>query len=237
MMLSVVGFTHKGTLRKQNQDRVLVHNQVITDERFEMEIMQPSHFFVADGVGGMPAGDVAANFVLTRMNDFLSPQVHPGRDQLCNLFHTINRELHEFSQLNPEYEGMATTLAGVLIQEQQYQIISAGDSQVYLCRLSKLNKLTSEPVFGEMGGNNPITSYFGGNISSLNITVSGFDQLSQGDVFFVATDGIFKALTVSQIEKILSNSKSLKEKSDFVFYKAMQMGSPDNISCIFIHIN
>jgi len=133
---------------------------------------------------------------------------------------------------------MATTLAGIVFRNDQYRFISAGDSQVFLFRDAKMNKLTTEPVFGEPGCNNPITSYFGGSMSSLNLVISsGLDSILHGDVFFVATDGIFKAVSVGQIERILSNSKTLKEKSDFILFKALQTGSPDNISCIFIDIN
>lgn len=236
MKLMVVGFTHPGTVRKQNQDRVLVHDQILFSEKFAIEINHPAHFFVADGVGGAPAGDFAANFVLSRISDNFSSGFYHDIDQISLLLHTINNELVAFSESNPEYEGMATTLAGIVLSNNSFRTISAGDSQVFLFRNS-LTKLTTAPVFGEPGGNNPITSYFGGNIQSLDLIISsGLDPQYKDDIFFVSTDGIFKVLTVGQIEKILSNSKSLKEKSDFILYKALQTGSPDNISCIFIHI-
>jgi len=238
MKLSVVGFTHTGTVRNQNQDRVLVHDQLVFSEKFAIELNQPAHFFVADGVGGAPAGDFAANFVLDRIKDILSSGFYNDIDRLFNLLHTVNHELLNFSESNPEYEGMATTLAGIVFWNNSFRTISAGDSQVFLLRNSTLTKLTTEPVFGEAGGNNPISSYFGGNIQSLNLVISPrLDSQCKNDVFLVSTDGIFKVLTVGQIEKILSNSKTLKEKSDFIFYKTLQTGSPDNISCIFIEIN
>lgn len=237
MKLSVVGFTHTGTVRNQNQDRVLVHDQLILSEKFATELNQPAHFFVADGVGGAPAGDFAANFVLERVKNIISSDFYNDIDQLSSLLHTVNHELLNLSESNPEYEGMATTLAGIVFWNNSFRTISAGDSQVFLFRNASLTKLTTTPVFGEAGGNSPITSYFGGSIQSLNLVISsGFDSQFKDDVFLVSTDGIFKVLTVGQIEKILSNSKTLKEKSDFIFYKALQTGSPDNISCIFIHI-
>jgi len=238
MRLSVSGFTHIGTFKRQNEDRILVHDHIINSQQFEADYVMPAHFFVADGVGGKPAGDIAATFVLSRLKDYFSSKFYDDNDQLFSLLHSINRELLDYSALNHDYEGMATTLVGITFQNNQFRIISAGDSQVFIFRNSKLTKLTHEPVFGEPGGNCPITSYFGGGISSLNLDVSaGHDPVYPGDVFLVASDGIFKALTIGQIEKILSSSKPLKEKTGFILFKALQIGSPDNISCIFINVN
>lgn len=238
MKLSIVGFTHRGTTRKQNQDRVLVHDQIVLTERFAFDIGFPTHLFVADGVGGARAGDVAADFVLSKIRENLSAGHYQDDIGLTKLFQSVNDELLAFSDSNPDYEGMATTLAGIVFWENHYKFISAGDSQVFLFRNSVLTQLTPEPVFTQSTGNIPITSYFGGIVNSLNLAMSSeFDSACANDVFIVATDGIFKSLTIGQFGKILANSKSLKEKSDFIFYKALQNGSPDNISCIFISVN
>ncbi len=237
MNLYVTGFTHTGTVKTRNEDRVLLHDYLVVSQQFEAQYTTPSHFFVADGVGGSPAGDFAANFVLSRLKDHLLSDFYVEDDKLFSLLNSINRELLEYSAITPGYGGMATTLSGVVFNGRQYKIVSVGDSPVLLFRDSELHKLTTEPIFGEPGSNSPLMSFFGGNENSLQVNFSsGLDQIYSGDIFLVASDGIFKALTTMQIEKILSTSKSLNEKSSFALFKALQIGSPDNISCIFISI-
>lgn len=237
MNINATGFTHIGTVKKRNEDRVLADNLLIVSQQFDEEFATPSHFFVADGVGGSPAGDFAASFVLSRIKDYLLSEFYREDDKIVSLLNSINHELLDYSATNPGYEGMATTLSGVLIHDGFFRVVSVGDSPVFLFRNSILRKLTSEPIFGEPGGNSPLISFFGGHADSLSVSLSsGLDQLYTGDIFLVSTDGIFKALTTGQIEKILSTTKTLKEKSGFILLKALQIGSPDNISCIFICI-
>ncbi len=237
MIFNIVAFTHKGAVREMNQDVILVHDQVKNEGTFSAIIEGPTKCFVADGVGGHPFGDVAAGLLLQELDEKLIINENPEREKLSGLCHQINHQIIRFGLDHPQYEGMATTLSGIIFCENRYRILNAGDSRVLLLRNQKLRNLTHDQVLSSEILNSPITSYFGGSMSSLDILISsGQDLVMTGDIFMVSSDGIFKALTCSQIEKILSNSKSLAEKADFIFYKAIQNGAPDNISCIFIEV-
>ena len=237
MVLNIEAFTHQGVLRSINQDSILVNDKVLNQGTFSQTIESPACFFVADGVGGLPHGEMAAKLVLESLNDTLTLNDNPEIENIAGICHAINHQLIMFGEENPKYAGMATTLAGIIFNQKKYLVINAGDSQVMLLRNQRLQKLTLDQVVNTEISNSPITSYFGGMVSSLDISISsGTDEVMANDIFMVSSDGIFKALTPAQIEKILSNSKSLKEKSEFIFYKAMQNGAPDNISCIFIEV-
>jgi protein phosphatase len=237
MFFNIEAFTHKGVLRDINQDTMLVHNRVLDTGTVSLEIKSPTRCFVADGVGGHPAGEVASRLVLEYLNDELPLDSFPDKEAINGLCHEINLQLINYSAENPVYAGMATTLAGIIFYENRFYVINAGDSRVLLLRDHQLQKLTQDQVLAPELTNSPITSYFGGTKNALDIIISsGNKEVRPEDIFLVSSDGIFKALTLSQIEKILSNSKSLKEKAEFIFYKAIQNGAPDNISCIFIGV-
>jgi len=238
MTFRIEAFTHKGVLRDMNQDCILVHDHVMNKDVFSLIVENSTRCFVADGVGGNPAGDIAAKMVIQNLNEKLSFQNIPDRERLVGLCKGINEELIGFGEENKHYEGLATTLAGIIFCEKQYWILNAGDSAVLRLRNKQLQKLTIDQVLAAEISNSPITSYFGGIYNSLDLVVSkGIGELEKSDIFMVSSDGIFKVLTHYQVEKILSNSKSLKEKSDFIFYKAIQNGAPDNISSIFIEVH
>lgn len=237
MIFNVEAFTHKGAVREMNQDVILIHDKIWKEGTHSVEIEGTTRCFVADGVGGHPFGDVAAGLLLQELNEKLILNENPERAKLSGLCHQINHQIIRFGQDYPQYEGMATTLAGVIFYENRYRVVNAGDSRVLLFQNQKLRNLTHDQVLSSEIVNSPITSYFGGSMSSLDILISsGKDLVMTGDIFMVSSDGIFKALSSSQLEKILSNSKPLHEKADFIFYKAIQNGAPDNISCIFIEV-
>ena len=237
MFFNIEAFTHKGVLRDINQDTMLVHKQVLDTGTVSLTIQSPTRCFVADGVGGHLAGEVASKLVIEYLNDELPLTNHPEKEAISALCHEINLQLISYSAENSIYNGMATTLAGIIFYENRFYVINAGDSRVLLLRDHQLQKLTQDQVLAPEIANSPITSYFGGTKNALDIVISaGSKEVRPDDIFMVSSDGIFKALTLSQIEKILSNSKTLKEKAEFIFYKAIQNGAPDNISCIFIGV-
>jgi len=238
MIFNIEAFTHKGAVREANQDVILVHDKVQNDGTYSNIIEGATRSFVADGVGGHPFGDIAAGLLLRELNEKFVINENPEREKLSGICHQINQQIIRFGEDHPQYEGMATTLSGIIFYDNCYRVVNAGDSRVLLLRNQKLRNLTHDQVLAAEIPNSPITSYFGGTMNALDLLISsGKDLIMDADIFLVSSDGIFKALTCSQIEKILSNSKSLHEKADFIFYKAIQNGASDNISCIFIEVN
>jgi len=232
---TIEAFTHKGTHRKTNEDAVLIHDDVLKHNKASLTVTKSTRCFVADGVGGSPGGDQAAQFTLERLMGKLPHNMLPGKEQIHGVLHNINNELIQFGQQHKAYEGLATTLAGIAIYNLSYCVVNVGDSVVMLHRKRELAKLFNDQVMPGGDYNIPISNYFGGFESVLNPkTIYAVDEIVDGDIFLVATDGIFKVFSIDRLNKVLSNSKSLKEKSEFLLYKALQIGSPDNITCVLI---
>ena len=234
MIYQIEAFCHIGTKRKINQDAMLIQGEVFRDNKCSKTSKNPV-CFVADGVGGGPAGEFASSFVLEKIAGLFHENLFGDRNQCAKLFHGINDELFRYGNDNPEYEGMATTLSGILICDNRFITINAGDSQVWILSGEKLKKLTHDHVVSKLEINSPITSFFGGYEKSLDIEISSVtEKIVNGDIFVLATDGIFKIFFTEHLERILLSSKTLKEKSDFILFKSLNIGSPDNISCILI---
>lgn len=237
MKLRATGFSNTGTLRKINQDSVLLHDHEINSGSFDSDFSGNARFFVADGVGGAPAGEIASAFVLMKLNESLDKDSFPTPTIIKNTLVKINKNIFEFCKAHPENRGMATTLSGIFLSADEFRVVNAGDSRVLLLRDGKLNLLTTDQAIKLPSGLQPITSFFGGLNDSLYPDISAeAEKLFPGDIFMVSTDGIFRCLSIDQLEKILSNSKTLREKSGFLLNKSLQQGTPDNISCIFIEI-
>src|SRR5262245_62961329 len=89
----------RGLIRGGNQDSVYAGPRLLA---------------VADGMGGMAAGDVASNIVIESMAP-LDEDV-PGNaplDALRQAVDAANQRIREAVDVNPAMEGMGTTLTGM----------------------------------------------------------------------------------------------------------------------------
>ncbi len=231
MKFNISGFTHVGTVRESNQDNILVNGQLLNEGEIHLTEQENCFCFVADGVGGNKAGDFASHFVLEKLKsvpDFNFPNVE-------QLLQQINEQLLLQSKGNDEIKGTATTLTGLVASENNFQIIHAGDSQMWLMRNDMFFQITKDHVLDESEKNSSITSYFGGldNYLKLDKDITIHETLL-GDVFLICSDGLFKSLNQKIIKSILKADKGLETKSNKILENCLQAGAEDNTSVIII---
>ena len=238
MKISAIAFSHIGTVRSKNQDVVLMHDQVFSSGMMDMKIEGTSRFFVADGVGGAPAGEVASNFLLSEMNKSFALNSFPEQDEIIETLKQINKELVGFGDSDLHTRGMATTLSGLFISGKKFRLVNAGDSRVMVLRDGYLVQLTKDDVMDIHEIYRPITNFFGGNpdeVAPLALHVET-DEWMDGDIFLVTSDGIFHCFSEDQLASIMSNSRNIRDKANLILKSALLNGSPDNISCIFFKV-
>jgi len=237
MRFNIAAFTHVGTHRDVNQDRILVQDSVYSEGMHFYPGTENCFCFVADGVGGGPHGDIAAQFVLNQIHRRIPAGVQHTEGDLGESLTSINSDLLKVGQSNASYFGMATTLIGIIIGDDGFNLINVGDSHAYVFRNDSMIKLTEEHVLDPFVENSPVTSYFGGKQDELHLD---FDtvlrKIDTGDLFLFASDGLYKSLSVKRVKAILSNSTCVAEKAMFILDKALEASAEDNISCILIEV-
>lgn len=232
MKFNISAFTHIGTVRESNQDNILVNGQVLNEGEVHLSEQDQCVCFVADGVGGNKAGDFASHFVLEKLKsetDFSFPNIE-------NALQKINEELLSTSRVNNELTGTATTLTGLAIKENIFQVLHAGDSQMWLMRNDMFFQITKDQVLDESEKNSSITSYFGGkeNYLRLDNEVSIHESMSD-DIFLICSDGLFKSLNQKIVKSILKAEKDLETKANKILENCLQSGAEDNTSVILIN--
>jgi protein phosphatase len=237
MRFNISGFTDLGTKREINQDRILIQDSIYSEGLHYHPDLDNCFCFVADGIGGGRAGDFAAEFVLGGIRKKINSHEEYSQENLSQIFSLINSDLIDITISKPKFTGAGTTLVGLMIRQENFQVINAGDSQAYMLRNKNLIKLTEDQVFDPFQENSPLTSYFGGKQSEL---IVDFDTVLRdiyiGDLFLLSSDGLFKSLDARQIKAILANSKPVNEKASFLLHKSLEIGSEDNLSCILIEV-
>ena len=104
-------------------------------------------YVVADGMGGHAAGEVASRVAVDAINEFvtltggneeitwpfgLDDSISYEGNRLKTAIRHANRRVLEATRESPEYEGMATTVAAVLVDGDTAHLAHVGDSRIYL---------------------------------------------------------------------------------------------------------
>lgn len=143
---------------------------------------------VADGLGGLPAGDVAsreasAEFVRV-FREQSRAQAGLPHDWMRHALNEADGHLHRRQAAEPGLAGMSTTLVAVYAREGKACALSVGDSYLMLLRGDKLYVLNEL----HRGEGSALTSCVGAQLRQIWVLDSL--EIQSGDRFLLATDGI-----------------------------------------------
>lgn len=234
--MKIYAATQKGLQKKENEDRVVINHTILSFGKFYGELEQ-GILAVADGVGGNLAGAVASHYVANALGEYQSVD--------ASLFQKINQGLIEASNSNADWRKMATTLAGVCINESGVQLFWVGNSRVYAVQGGKyLKQLTQDDTTinfllstGQLSPDevedfpkkNEIIACFGaGDESLLNMKIEAL--VAPPSMFLLTSDGIHDHLSIDDIEDVIQSAHSLCEICDLLINQAVQEGSTDDLS-------
>ena len=237
-----------GRKRKSNEDNYCANDQ-------------EGLYVVADGMGGHAAGEVASELVTATIEEFIKLTSSDaditwpfGVDEALTLsgnrlktaIRYANRKLLERIKESAEYEGMATTVAAVLLEKDKANIAHVGDSRVYLIRGSEIRLLTNDHswvneqvmsglIDSEQARNHPlrnvVTRALGGK-EGLEVDMQVLD-LQDGDILLLCSDGLTSM--VDDVE-ILEVVKAGEQEADAVARRLVEAanssGGEDNITAI-----
>ena len=220
----------RGLIRDLNQDSVYAGPRLLA---------------VADGMGGMAAGDVASNIVIAAMAP-LDEDV-PGDalvDALRHAVGTANQHLRDTVDANPQLEGMGTTLTAVLFSGSKFGMVHIGDSRAYLLRGGEFSQITKDDTYVQMlvdeGRVSPEEASSHPQRSLLTRALDGRDidpeysvrQVLKGDRYLICSDGlsgVVSADTIAQTMQEIADPQACVER---LVQLALRGGGPDNITVV-----
>jgi len=230
-----------GCVRSQNEDMVLVGNHFVRNDGYatRVDLTNSDRFIVAvaDGMGGHNRGDVASSDTLHNLQFYfhdLPTGLKPSsmNDTFVDWLDSINNIIASKGQSDEQYKGMGTTLVGVAYYEGEFYSFNCGDSRLYRFRNGELTQLTADHSLSNMLGSshhsNVITNCIGGGCSSSFIDIVKMtDDVMQGDVYMLCSDGLTDMLSDSIINTLLANGSDANNLCD----AAVAAGGLDNVSC------
>lgn len=239
-----------GRKRKGNEDSLFVN---------------PEHnlFVVADGMGGHAAGEVASKVAVESINEFvcltsgdeeitwpfgLDQNMSYDGNRLKTAVRYANRKVLEAMKERSEYEGMATTVAAVLVDGEDANLAHVGDSRVYLFRNGALEQLTSDHswvneqlqsgvISADQARSHPlrnvVTRALGGKPDLL--VDMQLHKMKQGDVLLLCSDGLTTMVPDDEIARVLGEADGdLPTGAKGLVAEANARGGEDNITVVLI---
>ena len=230
-----------GCVRSQNEDMVLLGSHFVRNDAFStrVDLTNSDRYImaVADGMGGHNRGDVASSDALHNLEFYfhdlptgLSPE--SIKDKFEDWLDSINNIIDSKGRSDEQYKGMGTTLVGLAFYEGQFYTLNCGDSRLYRFRDGDLVQLTSDHSLSNMLGSsqhsNVITNCIGGGATSSFIDIVNItDDIKEGDVYMLCSDGLTDMLPDSIIYTLLAEGSDANTLCD----AAVAAGGLDNVSC------
>jgi protein phosphatase len=220
----------RGLIRHGNQDSVYAGPRLLA---------------VADGMGGMAAGDVASNIVIAALAH-LDDDVpgHAPLDALRNAVDAANQQIRDAVEQNPAMEGMGTTLTGMLFGGNKIGMVHIGDSRAYLLRDGEFVQITRDDTYVQLlvdeGRITEVEANTHPQKSLLMRALDGRDadpeysvrQVVPGDRYLLCSDGLSGVVSDETIAATLREYSDPNQCAERLIQLALRAGGPDNITVI-----
>ena len=250
MKISYQALTDVGKKRKGNEDSLFVN-------------AEQNLFVVADGMGGHAAGEVASKIAVDAINEFvcltggdeeitwpfgLDENISYDGNRLKTAIRFANKKVLDATREKSEYEGMATTVAAVLVDDAVANLGHVGDSRVYLFRDGAVSQLTSDHswvneqllsgvISADQARSHPlrnvVTRALGGK-ADLQVEMQ-VHKIQPGDVLLLCSDGLTTMLADDEMAKLLQQAgDDLLKAAKSLVAAANGRGGEDNITVLLL---
>ena len=239
------GLTDVGNVRSQNQDSFLT----VELDRHTLLCV------VCDGMGGAKSGNIASTlavdvFVQEIRRCYKSSMDQDKIDQmLLSAAKLANFTVYDQSLQIEEFDGMGTTLVGVLIKGRKATVINVGDSRAYGIDADGIHQITKDHSLVQMmvdkgeltperaktyPGKNFITRAIG--TEPIIISDLFHRNLAKGDFILLCSDGLSNMMDDQEILFEVVHGVNKQHCCQRLLNIAKNRGAPDNVTSVLIMI-
>jgi PPM family protein phosphatase len=213
------------------------------------QLADENFFILADGIAGLPAGEIAAKEAVLHVCDdverFLrqssAPSTKTVKEFLKKSLLSANKWIRSLSTQYCHFSKMGTTICAILIIDKNLFCIHVGDSRIYRFR-EKLEKLTTDHSTQEQSNSQKIPPHSKNKtILTRAVGISPYlepeisiTSFLPGDTVFLSSDGLHGALSDAEMEAILKKNLSPEKASIKLIEAAKKAESHDNITIVMI---
>lgn len=255
--------SHLGNVRRNNEDHFAVirrtHSREVLltnmpPEDFSLQDDESYVMVVADGMGGAAFGELASRLALRTADELVANASHwitslqdiesqETQDRIQACADVIHRTLLEYSQSDPRFSGMGTTLTCAVVLGTEVIIAHVGDSRAYHVRQGRVQQVTRDQTLAQelMDAGMPredtirfrhiLTNCFGGEAHAVQMDVRPL-QLQAGDSLLLCTDGLSDLIDERELAQALESGASAQDACDRLLRLGLDRGGKDNITVV-----
>jgi serine/threonine protein phosphatase PrpC len=169
-------------------------------------------------------------------------------NRLRTAIHLANRRIFRSAEGNDDYNGMGTTIVGLLVNGSRISIGHVGDSRMYLLSKGTLEQLTHDDSWAATIlahdprlapadiANHPmrnvLTNVLGAR-DAVDIHLAERDLLG-GEMMLLCSDGLHGVLDHNAVNQLLSTAPDVDTAARQLVETALQRGSRDNVTALVV---
>ena len=240
--------------REANQDRVCALRTLVGTEAAVL-------LAVADGIGGLPAGEQAADLALQVVGHYahyVIPDLEPGpraiRAGLRDLVAAASRRIWLWARDHGLGGTAGSTLVCALVWDHHYVVAHAGDSRCYYvgdrgasaltldhteaARLVREGRLTPEAARRSSLGSR-LTNALGWPtelVVAVSPTPDELGVLDEDCALLVCSDGLHASVGEADFHTALHETRDVEDACRRLVALALERGSTDNVSVAAVEV-
>ncbi|GAB3993691.1 protein phosphatase 2C domain-containing protein [Glycomyces albus] len=232
--LRYAAVSDRGVVRQGNQDSLYAG---------------PHFIAVADGMGGMAAGDLASAIVINtiaRLDE--PPPADSVADELADTIAEANRAIRRAVADDPQKEGMGTTLTAMWFDGEWFNMVHIGDSRAYRMREGGFEQITVDDTYVQMlvdegritaeeAERHPQRSLLLRALGASEVEPA-FQTLKgvPGDRILLCSDGLTGPVSDADIALTLQSAAEPSEAVESLVSQALEAGAPDNVTVLIADV-
>jgi protein phosphatase len=238
--------TNQGSVRANNEDAVGSVQPTDPTERERKGLL----FAIADGLGGLNAGEVAsATAIKALLDEYYAPS-NAGRIEpaLRHAVQLANLRVHDLAQKHLDQRGMGTTLSALALAGATAYIAHVGDSRIYRLRGKQLTRLTADHsevaelvrmrlVKPEMVADHPSRNILTRTVGHQLMLRPDFarEPAQPDDAFVMCTDGVWSEVTEPELAEIVAGAEP-EDACRQVIDLCLDRNCDDNVSVQVVRV-
>jgi PPM family protein phosphatase len=238
----VIAASHRGSVRHSNEDCVGVAGWRSAASECAIEVRPlngaPVVAVVADGVGGHPGGRVASGVVVDHLMS--APGGVGSVDALSGTLSAANDALGTLMGEDPRLNGMASTVAALVVTHDSVLLGNVGDSRIYELQAGELLCLSIDDSPPRVPGQATALTQVLGGYAPVAPVVPHVTHLQReaGLRFLLCSDGLTDALEEAAIARIVDErAPDWPGAADDLVAAALGSGATDNVSLALVIVD
>lgn len=251
MRIDIGARTDLGCVRESNEDSFRIAPDL-------------NLFILSDGLGGVAHGEVASTMAVEAiaahcqeaiknpslpLNGDLRHDLSDKTNRLASAVRHANRLIYDAALADDTLHGMATTVVGIWVDQQNLSLVHVGDSRAYRFRAGLFEQLTRDHsivaeqvrmgmITREDAEQSPLQTILTRALGpQANVEVDAEEySILDGDSFILCSDGLSRMVSDEIIARAIQNSTCSQIAADRLVELAREAGGSDNITIIVLRL-